>query len=172
MSSHYITTTQAPATSAFLAQNKNPLRVGASSDGSLRDTITWTPNNANSHGVSAFITPRIALKGKTATADSAEKPLVSSQPDNATSGRAVLVASALQQATRTAENLKTMQEIAKIYDQMWAEVQKGQTQRWQLILETGREVSEMIMKGHQSRLQSSQAHHEKILAAIIDAPEK
>lgn len=75
-----------------------------------------------------------------------------------------------QQAAMMAESAKTSEAIRKIYDEMWAELRKSEAQRFQLLMETSRAVSELISQSFQSTLASSEAHNKAFLAAIIDAP--
>lgn len=73
-------------------------------------------------------------------------------------------------ATMMAENMKTQSNIAKIYDEMWAEMQKNQASRHKILMDTMNFVSEIMAKCHQSRSASFEAHSKSFLEAIIDAP--
>ena len=76
------------------------------------------------------------------------------------------------QAKMMAENVKTAENIAKIYAEMWAEVEKSRAERHKIIMDTARAISDIMAKCHENRLATSQANFDSFLAAIIDAPKK
>lgn len=73
-----------------------------------------------------------------------------------------------QQAQMFADNVKTMESIRNIYQQMWAEISKARAQRHQLILETANAINQMIMESHVNRMKSSENHRKSIMAVILE----
>lgn len=73
-----------------------------------------------------------------------------------------------QQAQMFADNVKTMQAIQNIYQQMWAEISKARAQRHQLMMETANAVNNMIMESHVNRMKSSENHRRSIMAVILE----
>lgn len=74
-----------------------------------------------------------------------------------------------KQAQMMAENMKTMEAIRNIYAQMWADMRKAQAERHQIMMETSRAVSDMVMKTFMNRQASAQAHTTAFLAYITGA---
>jgi hypothetical protein len=73
-----------------------------------------------------------------------------------------------QQAQMFADNVKTMQAIQNIYQQMWAEIAKARAQRHQLMMETANSINSMIMESHVNRMKSSEHHRRAIMAVILE----
>ena len=73
-----------------------------------------------------------------------------------------------QQAQMFADNIKTMESIRNIYQQMWAEVSKARAQRHQLMMETANAINQMIMESHVNRMKSSENHRKAIMAVILE----
>lgn len=73
-----------------------------------------------------------------------------------------------QQAQMFADNIKTMESIRNIYQQMWAEVSKARAQRHQLIMETANSINQMIMESHVNRMKTSENHRKMIMAVILE----
>jgi hypothetical protein len=73
-----------------------------------------------------------------------------------------------QQAQMFAENVKTMEAIRNIYQQMWAEISKARAQRHQLMMETANAINSMIMESHVNRMKSSENHRKSIMAVILE----
>ena len=73
-----------------------------------------------------------------------------------------------QQAQMFADNIKTMESIRNIYQQMWAEVAKARAQRHQLIMETANAINQMIMESHVNRMKTSENHRKAIMAVILE----
>ena len=74
-----------------------------------------------------------------------------------------------QQAQMFADNVKTMQAIMNIYQQMWAEVSKARAQRHQIMMETANSINAMIMESAVARAKTSQNHHKAMLGFITEA---
>jgi hypothetical protein len=68
-----------------------------------------------------------------------------------------------------ADNVKTMQAIMNIYQQMWAEVSKARAQRHQIMMETANSINAMIMESAVARAKTSQNHHKAMLGFITEA---
>lgn len=73
-----------------------------------------------------------------------------------------------QQAQMFAENVKTMESIRNIYQQMWSEIQKARAQRHQLIMETANAINQMMMESHVNRMKSSENHRKAVMAVILE----
>jgi hypothetical protein len=74
-----------------------------------------------------------------------------------------------QQAQMFADNVKTMEAIQTIYQQMWAEISKARAQRHQLMMETANSINAMIMESAVNRAKTSQNHHKAMLGFITEA---
>lgn len=72
------------------------------------------------------------------------------------------------QAQMMADNVKTSEEIAKIYQQMWAEVAKARAQRFQILLETMNAVNQVYLDLYISRQKSFQAHSKNVMSVILE----
>lgn len=72
------------------------------------------------------------------------------------------------QAQMMAENRKTMEEINKIYTQMFADMQKAAAQRHQIWQETSISISEIMMSLHARRAQSHAKHFQTYLSILTD----
>ncbi len=74
-----------------------------------------------------------------------------------------------QQAQMMADNMKTMEAIRNIYAQMWADMRKAQAERHQIMMETSRSISDMVMKSFMNRQASAQAHTNAFLSYITES---
>jgi hypothetical protein len=72
------------------------------------------------------------------------------------------------QAQMFADNVKTMQSIMNIYQQMWAEISKARAQRCQLVLETANTINQMMMETHVNRMKTSEEHRKAVMAVICE----
>ena len=64
--------------------------------------------------------------------------------------------SAETQAQIFADNMKTMESIKTIYQQMWAEMQKARAERHKLVMDTANSVNSIMMELHVNRARTSQ----------------
>lgn len=74
-----------------------------------------------------------------------------------------------KQAQMMADNMKTMDAIRTIYAEMWANMQKEQAKRHQIMMETANFVSDTVMKTFMNRQASAQAHQNSFMAYITEA---
>lgn len=73
-----------------------------------------------------------------------------------------------QQAQMFADNVKTMQAIQNIYQQMWAEIAKARAQRHQLMMETANSINNIMMEIHVNRQKSSENHRKAFMSVIME----
>ncbi len=64
--------------------------------------------------------------------------------------------SAETQAQMVADNMKTMESIKTIYQQMWAEMQKARAERHKMVMDTANSINSIMMELHVSRARTSQ----------------
>lgn len=74
--------------------------------------------------------------------------------------------SAETQAQMVADNMKTMESIKTIYQQMWAEMQKARAERHKLVMDTANHINSLAMESHVNRARTSQKMFTDMLNTI------
>ncbi|MFA5507695.1 MAG: hypothetical protein WC314_10940 [Vulcanimicrobiota bacterium] len=127
------------------------------------DSSQAGPPDESAQGVDPFAARRASMEGQQPPSDSDGTQPPGEGPQNP------YHLSPEKQAELMAQNHQSMQEIQKIYAQMWADMQKAAAQRHQIMQETALAVSEIYMSLHAKRAASFSKHHQMYLSILTDS---
>ena len=115
-------------------------------------------------GVDPFAARRAALNGEQPQSDGESS---GQQPPG--DGQSPFHLSPEKQAELMAANHQSMQEVSKIYTQMFADMQKAAAQRYQIMADTATAISDIMMQIYAKKQQSFAKHHSMYLTMLTDS---
>ncbi len=150
---------------ATLGQSTNKVRTSLDSEVGKTETFVPSASDGDTKAVFSF-SANLATEKESRRVSRVE---LGSQSEQHLGAQRLAGEVAKKQAEMVASDVSRRDAVSKIYAEMWAEIEKNQAQRFQILMETISAISEIYATVYLSRAQPSAAHQRALLAVIVDA---